>query len=165
MRSDEYAALKHEQIERIKQRDSFLNVTMGAIALDAAIAVQGPEQAVAWLVVPWISCILGWTYLMNDDKVSALAAHLRGISPSPSWEAGTKGLIPRPVRGIGDFLVFLLAFIFPTPVALVLYDYGRGDGAWSRGVVVLAIVECVAALALLVAYAFSAWTRQSVPGP
>ena len=93
--TDERTALKAEQLERIKQRDTFLNLNIVAVGVVAAIAVQGQRQAAAWLVVPWVTLVLGWAYLSNDDKITAIGQHVRAsLDPQAaerSWEVSDKG--------------------------------------------------------------------------
>ncbi|WP_134129942.1 hypothetical protein [Kribbella pratensis] len=117
--------MKSEQLERIKQRDSFLNLNVVAIGLTASLAIQLEGRQHAWLLIPWITTILGWAYLSNDDKVTAIARHLEqnaGISESLGlWESSTKGLTPSALRRTAEIVVFLIAFVAPTPVSVALY--------------------------------------------
>jgi hypothetical protein len=161
----EQAALKAEQLERIKQRDSFLNLNIVAVGVVTAIAVQGQRQAGAWLVIPWITVILGWAYLANDDKVTAIARHLADSldprSAAGSWETGAKGLLPPPVRRLADSVVFLFSFIIPTPVAVAMYVTGRsGMRTWFPQVVVIVGVEATVGAGLCAAYVMSVRSRR-----
>src|SRR5689334_6877107 len=113
----EYAALKSEQLERIKLRDNFLNLNLVALATVGVVAIQGSSKSCLWLLVPWICAVLGWAYLSNDDKVSAIAIQLRHSSTDGRalglWEAGEKGLIRQPWRMGGEVAAFLLTFTIP----------------------------------------------------
>jgi hypothetical protein len=158
--SDELASLKAEQLERIKQRDGFLNLNIVAVGVITAIAVQGQRQAAAWLVVPWVTVILGWAYLSNDDKVTAIARHVTaGLAPAAavrSWETGAKGLLPPAVRRVADGVVFVLSFVIPTPVAVAMYAVARsGTRTWAPHVVAILTVEVILAAGLCAAFALS----------
>ena len=130
----EYSSLKAEQLARIKQRDAILNFNVVGIGLIAAIAVQGERESVAWLVVPWISLIFGWAYLSSDDKVSAIARHLQQFAPAGgigwSWEHSGKSFVSQPLRATFDSMVYVLAFLLPTPaaIALFLHNFGEARG-------------------------------------
>ena len=156
--SQEYAALKMEQLERIKQPDNFLNLNVAALAVATAIATQGAENGLIWLAVPWIALILGWAYLSNDDKVSAIATHLRSTSDPNNaigeWESSEKGFIPRGLRRVAESSVFMVSFIFPCPVALALFLAGRAptSRAASLGLTVISLIELLTALGLAALY-------------
>lgn len=162
--SDEYASMKQEQLERIKQRDTFLHLNIVAIAVNSAIAVQGAEQALAWLVLSWISLILGWTYLSNDDKVSALALHLKDLQHAgiaPRWESGNKGLIPRRVRRVADAIVFTAAFLLPTIVGILLYsEMSTAEDRWHPLIIIACVLEILFDVGLLGLYVVSMKNRR-----
>ncbi len=75
----EYEKLKSEQIERIKQRDAFLNFNIIALALVATYASEDGQRTFAWLSIPWAATILGAAYVANDEKVSAISRYMRDI--------------------------------------------------------------------------------------
>ncbi|MGW4245371.1 hypothetical protein [Nocardia sp. NPDC004722] len=155
--SGEYQYLKSEQLERIKQRDTFLNLNIVAIAAIAAVAVQGQRQSAAWLLIPWVTAILGSTYLANDDKVSAIAMHLRmqaGSSSATSWESSLKGILSPWVRRLVDVMVFLLSFVLPTPVAIALYATSYHP-SWALIVLIVVAFELVIITSLLAVYIVS----------
>lgn len=156
--SDDRAALKSEQLERIKQRDTFLNLNIVAIGAVTAIAVQGQKQAAAWLVVPWLTAILGWAYLSNDDKVTAIARHLKGNAAQGSWETSAKGLLPPALRRVTESIVFVLSFLLPTPVAITLYANTSGV-RWGAFTITAVIVEAVVTLGLGAVYLLSVRRR------
>ena len=77
----EYGALKSEQLGRIGFRDNLLYVTVGAVGAIGAVALGGlgenkKEMLEAFLLVPWVTTILGWTYLVNDDKITAIRQYV-----------------------------------------------------------------------------------------
>lgn len=145
--TDERAALKSEQLERIKQRDTFLNLNIVALGLVTALALPGQRPAGIWLVVPWITTILGWAYLSNDDKVSAIARHLRlQVRPADvasSWETSRKGLLRPRIRWIADAATFMLSYVVPTPVALALFFVSTPGSPPTAGYVIMAVESTV----------------------
>ncbi|MTE13672.1 hypothetical protein [Nocardia aurantiaca] len=145
--TDERAALKSEQLERIKQRDTFLNLNIVALGVVMAVALPGQRPAGIWLVVPWITAILGWAYLSNDDKVSAIARHLRlQVRPADvasAWETSNKGLLRPRIRWIADVATFLLSYIVPTPVALALFVVSTPGSPRTVGYVIMAVESAV----------------------
>ena len=159
--TDEYTTLKSEQLDRIKQRDGFLNLNVVAVGIVVAIAVRTDGSTSAWLLIPWITTIMGWAYLSNDDKVSAIARHIRAAPPTTgalhSWEVGPKGLLPVPVRRYADILIYLLSFAFPTPAAIILY---ANNHAWSFATVLLATLEVLLSVSLVAMYLFSVQRRK-----
>ena len=154
--------LKAEQLERIKLRDTFLNLNIVALGLITAIAVQGQRQAAAWLVVPWLMAIMGWAYLSNDDKITAIARHLKTTPDAQttalSWEVSQKGLLPPWVRRVAETVVFLLSFVLPIPVSIALYATAS-LAAWPLVVVIAVTIEVIVIAGLCVAYGLSVSRR------
>lgn len=66
----EYDKLKAEQTQRIGFRDNLLYVTLGLFGLIIPAAIANAANYYALLVIPWICLILGWTYLINDEKIT-----------------------------------------------------------------------------------------------
>jgi hypothetical protein len=73
----EYDKLKSEQAQRIGFRDNLLYVTLGLFGTVVSFAVSNPSNYYAFLVIPWVCLILGWTYLVNDEKISAIGKYIR----------------------------------------------------------------------------------------
>lgn len=74
----EYEQLKREQIQRIGFRDNLLYVTLGLYGVVLGFIWGEQPHSFAMLVLPWISLILGWNYLMNDQKISAIGQYIHG---------------------------------------------------------------------------------------
>lgn len=140
----EYEATKLEVIERIKQRDNFINLNIIAAALIVGFAGFNGENAVAWLALPWTTLSFGWAYLANDEKVSGIAAFLRlGLGPQLAppglgWEVSPKRVTgKRSTHKLVQLGVDLLQFIVPTFVAITTYVALTGPGnvpVWAFGV-------------------------------
>jgi hypothetical protein len=80
----EFEALKTEQVQRISFRDNMLYVTLVAVGGISAFALEGSTNAFvpslrlsALLVIPWIGAVLGWTYVINDEKISAIGDYIK----------------------------------------------------------------------------------------
>jgi len=73
----EYDKLKAEQTQRIGFRDNLLYVTLGLFGTIVSFAASNSANYYAFLILPWASLILGWTYLVNDEKISAIGRYIR----------------------------------------------------------------------------------------
>jgi hypothetical protein len=139
----EYEKLKEEQVGRIKVRDNLLYANLVAVGVLAAKAM---DQAELWLLVPWIGCILGWTYLMNKDQVLRIKQYLggrlapvvrdRGVGDDVfAWERVERGL---PAR-VCQFFIEEVAFVAPGAASLFIFTYSDPPAAlperWASGVV------------------------------
>lgn len=72
----EYDRLKEEQKTRIGFRDNLLYFTLAAVTAVVALTVQSGQSRLL-LSAPAICLILGWTYLVNDEKISAIGYYVR----------------------------------------------------------------------------------------
>ena len=77
----EYTSLKSEQGARIGFRDNLLYTTIAAVGAIASVALGGFSSGSgpirhAFLLVPWVTAILGWTYLVNDEKITAIRRYI-----------------------------------------------------------------------------------------
>ncbi|MFD7864911.1 hypothetical protein [Streptomyces sp. NPDC057682] len=72
----EYDRLKEEQKTRIGFRDNLLYFTLAAVTAVVAVTAQSGQSRVL-LSAPAICLILGWTYLVNDEKISAIGSYVR----------------------------------------------------------------------------------------
>lgn len=72
----EYQSVKDEQKARIGFRDNLLYVTLAVAAAIVAAAAQ-TKQASMLLALPPVCIVLGWTYLVNDEKISAIGRYVR----------------------------------------------------------------------------------------
>lgn len=89
----EYDRIKEEQKTRIGFRDNLLYFTLAASTAVLAIAVPS-EQAELLLAVPVICLVLGWTYLVNDEKISAIGCYIRDrLGPRLAELSGVHGSV------------------------------------------------------------------------
>ncbi|MCP4699683.1 MAG: hypothetical protein GY862_22960 [Gammaproteobacteria bacterium] len=73
----EYNNLKSEQTQRIGFRDNLLYVNLTVYGAVFSYAVSEASHHYALLVLPWVCLVLGWTYLVNDEKISAIGRYIR----------------------------------------------------------------------------------------
>ena len=157
----EYAQKSNEIVERIKQRDSFINLNIVAAALIVGFAGSDPSRAAAWLALPWSSLCFGWAYLANDEKVTGLARYFKhhtgpqlGVR-ALGWERSPKrGTKLKRLHKSVQLIVDLLQFVAPTAAALVAYGSIAID-PWTAPMLTLVVFEaCLAAAmaALIVAH-------------
>ncbi|MER5889331.1 hypothetical protein ABT160_36365 [Streptomyces sp. NPDC001941] len=89
----EYDRIKEEQKTRIGFRDNLLYFTLAASTTVLAVAAES-SQAQLLLAVPVICLVLGWTYLVNDEKISAVGCYIRGqLGPRLAELSGAQGTV------------------------------------------------------------------------
>ncbi|WP_055494879.1 hypothetical protein [Streptomyces sp. TP-A0356] len=151
----EYQSVKDEQKARIGFRDNLLYVTLAAVAAVIAAAAQA-GQAAMLLALPPVCVVLGWTYLVNDEKISAIGAYVRReLGPrlaelaAPDgeeraaafgWESFHRGDARRVSRKVVQCVVDLLAFCVVPLTALVVYWAGART---SGGLLFLSVLEAL----------------------
>ncbi|MFJ8112812.1 hypothetical protein [Streptomyces sp. NPDC096132] len=144
----EYQSVKDEQKARIGFRDNLLYVTLAVVAAVIAAAAQARQTAML-LALPPVCVVLGWTYLVNDEKISAIGRYVRGeLGPRLAamagsaevfgWETFHRGDSRRTSRKVVQCVVDLLAFCVVPLAALVVY---WGGGQVTSGLLVLSVVE------------------------
>ena len=154
----EYQSIKDEQKARIGFRDNLLYVTLGVVAAVIAAAAQA-KQASMLLALPPVCVVLGWTYLVNDQKISAIGAYVRGeLGPRLAalaqpgggfeafgWETAHRGDARRKSRKAVQTLVDLTAFC-AVPLAALVVFWADGDGGGL--LVSLSVLEALAVAGL-----------------
>ncbi|MFH9425713.1 hypothetical protein [Streptomyces sp. NPDC017529] len=158
----EYQAIKDEQKARIGFRDNLLYVTLAAAVAAVIASVSQAKQPQMLLALPPVCVALGWTYLINDEKISAIGAYVRNeLGPrlaaatgSPDaaeivfrWETSHRSDARRRSRKLIQCAVDQGAFCAVPLAALVTYwVYGDG-GALLIG---LSVIEALAIIGLAV---------------
>lgn len=153
----EYQTIKDEQKTRIGFRDNLLYVTLTVVAAVIAAAAQARQTAML-LALPPVCVVLGWTYLVNDQKISAIGAYVREeLGPRLAeaarvrdseifrWEVAHRGDARRVSRKAAQCVVDLLAFCVVPLSALTVYWVGDDV---SPGLAVLSVLEAVSLAAL-----------------
>ncbi|WP_416968605.1 hypothetical protein [Streptomyces sp. 4F14] len=162
----EYENIKDEQKARIGFRDNLLYVTLTVVAAVIAAAAQA-KRAEMLLALPPVCVVLGWTYLVNDEKISAIGRYVREeLGPRLSeialpgggftafgWEVAHRGDARRASRKRLQLAVDLLAFcLVPFAALVVFWVAASGEPL----LVVLSGVEALTVVGLgaqIVAYA------------
>lgn len=89
----EYERIKEEQKTRIGFRDNLLYFTLAASTAVLAVTVHS-RQAQLLLAVPVICLVLGWAYLVNDEKISAVGRYIRDrLGPRLAELIGARGVV------------------------------------------------------------------------
>ncbi|WP_369233182.1 hypothetical protein AB5J56_14815 [Streptomyces sp. R21] len=151
----EYQSVKDEQKARIGFRDNLLYVTLAVVAAVVAAAAQAKQTSML-LALPPVCVVLGWTYLVNDEKISAIGAYVRGdLAPRLAeladtdvvfrWETAHRGDTRRASRKVIQCGIDLLAFCVVPLAGLGVY---WGSGQVGAGLLVLSVVEALAAVGL-----------------
>jgi hypothetical protein len=151
----EYQSLKDEQKTRIGFRDNLLYVTLTIVAAVIAATAQAKRPDML-LALPPVCVVLGWTYLMNDEKISAIGRHIRrDIGPrlaqlaqaerAFTWETAHRSDSRRRQRKVIQCGIDLLAFCVVPLAGLTVY-WAAGEA--SAGLVVLSVVEALTVIGL-----------------
>jgi hypothetical protein len=131
----EYDKLKAEQTQRIGFRDNLLYFTLGIFGLIIPTAISNPTNYYALLVVPWTCLILGWTYLINDEKISAIGRYIRltlveklkektghpDVESLFGWEIAHRSDPRRSRRKIEQLVIDQLTFVVSGTIALIVF--------------------------------------------
>jgi hypothetical protein len=151
----EYEKLKDEQTQRIGFRDNLLYVTLGVFGTVLTFAVSNKANYYALLVIPWVCLILGWTYLVNDEKITALGRYIRltlvekikqqtGNTDTESifgWEIAHRNDQRRKRRKIEQLIIDEITFVFSGIAGLVAFWLLVSQPHWA--IQVLCWIELV----------------------
>ena len=152
---NEYIKLKDEQIQRMGFRDNLLYLTLAAFGGVVSYAATDPSRYYAFLVLPWVCFILGWTYLVNDEKISAIGRYFRYELSDKlekltatekglllGWEVAHRSDKRKLTRKIFQFIVDEITFFISGLVALSIF-WLTEPTLHSLPIQVLSIVELV----------------------
>jgi len=130
----EYEKLKDEQISRIGFRDNMIYVILTVVGAIGAFAVSDATRLPALLIIPWACLILGWTYLVNDEKISAIGRYIRLTLDAAflqtlnlpeerlfGWEVAHRSDIRRKSRKVFQLLVDEITFCVSGLLAVVWF--------------------------------------------
>ncbi|MDJ0620162.1 MAG: hypothetical protein QNJ63_26060 [Calothrix sp. MO_192.B10] len=158
----EYEKLKEEQTQRIGFRDNMLYVTLGVFGGILSFALSGKTNYYALLVIPWVCLILGWTYLVNDEKISAIGRYIRytlvnkikeltgnaDIESIFGWEIAHRSDTRRLRRKIEQLVIDEITFVLSGIVALLAFWFLAEQPPLA--VNILCVVELVLLIILAV---------------
>ncbi|NEO85693.1 MAG: hypothetical protein F6J87_15795 [Spirulina sp. SIO3F2] len=156
----EYNTLKSEQAQRIGFRDNLLYVTLGLFGGVMSFALSEDGDTAALLVIPWICLILGWTYVINDEKISAIGRYIRNnlnkklrdhIGSSEyqhlfEWEVEHRSDPHRRRRKIQQLIVDEITFVASGWAALLTFGFLTSQPSWH--ILTLCSVEALLLLVL-----------------
>jgi hypothetical protein len=153
----EYERLKEEQNSRIGFRDGLVYATLVAMAGVVAATFNAPQRTGLLLLLPPVCLLLGWTYLANDEKVSAIGRYLRTdlavrLAPLVSegtvifgWEVAHRVDARRRSRKALQMGLDLATFCLPALIALIIFWVSVPPG-WPF--LAVSAAEALAALGL-----------------
>jgi hypothetical protein len=147
----EYTALKAEQLSRIGTRDNLLYAVLAAAGAVLAAAVASRQPA-CLLLIPPAGAILGWTYLVNDLKISAIREYVRAdltpraeaLSGGPAfgWERAHLADPLYRTRRAGHLVADLTAFVaVPATAIAVCLALASGPALELSAVFLAAVAE------------------------
>ncbi|MEM9217356.1 MAG: hypothetical protein AAGD25_23840 [Cyanobacteria bacterium P01_F01_bin.150] len=157
----EYSSLKAEQAQRIGFRDNLLYVTLGVLGGIVSFAVSKPAHSYALLVIPWVCLILGWTYVVNDEKISAIGRYIRyklvnkiqahtGYSDLETllgWEIAHRDDKHRKRRKFYQLIVDEITFVLSGIIALLAFGI-QSSSIPPVGLIILAVLELICLIVL-----------------
>jgi hypothetical protein len=159
----EFDKIKAEQQARIAFRDNLVYVTL--VSYGAVISFAEKDNHTALLVLPWISIILGWNYLINDEKVSSIGRYVRlslseriatligGVKSEDilGWETAHRSDKRRKRRKIEQLIIDQFIFVISGLAALCAYWLLVPDATCTLRLVVLVEGLLLCALAIEIA--------------
>lgn len=161
----EYDKLKAEQTQRIGFRDNILYVTLGLYSGILSFALSSSINYYVFIAIPWIGLILGWTYLVNDQKISAIGKYIRsrltdnikkqiddiGNEPIFEWEIEHRSDERRKERKIKQLIIDELTFVISGIVALLIFCFSVSNPPY------IIYLICALDLFLLIFLGYDIW--------
>ncbi|NER01098.1 MAG: hypothetical protein F6K30_31145, partial [Cyanothece sp. SIO2G6] len=110
-------------------------VTLGVLGGVVSFAVSDATHYYALLVIPWVCLILGWTYVVNDEKISAIGRYIRytlveKVKTQPGyeaaehvfgWEVAHRDDKHRKRRKVQQLIVDEITFVLSGIIALIAF--------------------------------------------
>ncbi len=144
----EYEKLKDETIARIGFRDNLIYVNLAAIGAIISFAITDTSNYASLLIIPWVGFILGWTYLVNDEKISQIGQYFRSnllnkvedrVGKSQGelfgWEFLHRNDARRFRRKFYQLLVDLITFCFSGYISIGAFWFLAPDSSGYLGVI------------------------------
>lgn len=149
----EYEKLKDEQIKRIEYRDHMIYLTLVATGGIFSFAFDKPDHNIAYLVLPFLCLVLGWTYLDNDIKISKIGSFvitvllpkLKNIHPNDNilitdtWEEFLRKDPLRKKRKWFQLFIDQTIFCFSSIISLATFFLIDNSISWTH--ILIAIIE------------------------
>lgn len=156
----EYDRIKEEQKARIGFRDNLLYVTLASVTGVIAVSLQG-RSADLLLALPLVCIVLGWTYLVNDEKISAIGRYIRSElgprltalsaadAPIFGWEVYHRSDRLRVPRKLMQALVDMTAYIAVPVIGLAAFWLHNSAGPL---LILVSVVEAAALVGMAVQF-------------
>ncbi|WP_327317842.1 hypothetical protein [Streptomyces sp. NBC_01235] len=157
----EYERLKEEQVRRIGFRDNLIYVALVAAGAVFSFYFGATGRTYVLLIPPFAISVLGWTYLVNDEKISSIGRYIRekllpelksqGFTSEATlgWEAYHRSDVDRVWRKKVQIVVDIAAFCIPSAVALAVFFSKESLGIFGW---VLGALEGLAVVLLIGAF-------------
>lgn len=172
----EYQALKAEQTARIGFRDNLLYVTLVLFGGILSFSI-GNQNYYSLLVIPWVCLILGWTYLINDEKITSIGNYIQNslaerISKLASnsdldsvfeWEIVHQSDSNRRRRKIEQFMIDQITFVVSGMISVAAFLVLVGDKPLTVIALIIAEVACLSLLSFEIA-SYAELTDRSFKG-
>lgn len=140
----EFEKLKDEQHKRIAFRDQMIYLTLVAIGTIYSFSFEKPTLNIALLVLPFLEIIMGWTYYVNDRKISFIGTYIRKTIVKKlksntdeneseiltTWEDFVRKDPTWRFRKINQLLIDLLIFVVPGAISISMYLYFHSFNLW-----------------------------------
>jgi hypothetical protein len=154
----EFKSLKDEQVRRIAFRDNLLYANFGAVAAVSAVALGAPGRQPLLLLAPLASIVLGWTYVVNDQKISMIGEYIQfrltpliaqnlelSAEPLLAWESYNKDGINRRLRKLIQTIVDIVCFCGAGAISILFFWVTNTVAIWA---IVLSLMELALLLGL-----------------
>ena len=162
----EYNNLKVEQLARIKIRDTLIYISLSIFGGIFSFSMFGSEdKSIVLLVLPTVSFVLAWTYVVNDEKISRIGKYIRCrlapkikelVEDDPKgifgWESYHRSDARRSLRKLTQTAVDVVAFALPSIASLWLYSYKYSDHVTTQSNLVLGLVIWSLVISVLTTY-------------
>ena len=161
----EYERIKDEQRARIGVRDNFVYATLASVVAVLAATYHDDYRPGFLLFFPPVATLLGWTYLINDQKISAMGRYIRdtltprldaltgGSGHVFSWENDHRHDARRTSRKRLQLAVDLLLFAIGPVAAVVAYLVSDSLSVVLVGVAAVEIIGAVVLCVQIIVYA------------
>ncbi len=138
----EYSKLKDEQARRIGFRDNLLYFTLGVFGVVLTFSFgEQTQNSYGLIFLPFVCLILGWTYLVNDQKISSIANYLRDYlsvevaniigneeqQPVFGWEIKNLENPRRKQRKVMQLVIDEIAFVLSGSIGIFVFWYIEPD--------------------------------------
>lgn len=153
----EYEKLKDEQNSRIGFRDGLIYATLAVMAAVVAATLNAPHHPELLLLLPPVCLLLGWAYLVNDEKISAIGRYVRtelatrlstlvaGGAPVFGWEIAHRSDPRRHIRKVLQLAQDLTLFCVSALTAVIVFWV---NGPHTGAFMAVSVVEAATVLGL-----------------